>query len=106
MIQQPGSARVGRLFGPVTGLWFAVLALAGLMHVLARPGVLAALDPRYALHMRDMPGVNVCLSPFDIPKQPFRFRARTAKMRMSEFDRCRPELDCHKTTNAVNRHAR
>src|SRR3954463_16327543 len=49
MIQQHGSARVGRLFGPVTGVWFAVLALAGLRHVLARPGVLAALDPRYAL---------------------------------------------------------
>jgi KUP system potassium uptake protein len=48
-IQSHGSGRVGTLFGPVMAAWFAILALAGLAHVLSRPGVLAALDPRYAL---------------------------------------------------------
>jgi KUP system potassium uptake protein len=48
-IQSHGSARVGRLFGPVTAAWLAMLALSGLVHVLARPAVLAALDPRHAL---------------------------------------------------------
>ncbi len=48
-IQSHGSGKVGALFGPVMLVWFAVLALTGLVHVAARPAVLAALDPRYAL---------------------------------------------------------
>jgi KUP system potassium uptake protein len=48
-IQSRGSAKVGRLFGPVMAAWFAVLAVAGLAHVVQRPEVLAALDPRHAL---------------------------------------------------------
>jgi KUP system potassium uptake protein len=47
-IQSRGSGRVGRLFGPVMAAWFAVLGLAGVAHVVARPAVFAALDPRYA----------------------------------------------------------
>ena len=49
VIQSHGSARVGRLFGPVMAAWFVTLALFGLRHVLAHPGMLAALDPRNAL---------------------------------------------------------
>jgi len=48
-IQSRGSAKMGRLFGPVTAAWFAMLALSGLVHILRRPEVLAALDPRHAL---------------------------------------------------------
>ncbi len=48
-IQSGGSARMGRLFGPVTAAWFLMLALSGLAHVLKRPEVLTALDPRHAL---------------------------------------------------------
>lgn len=48
-IQSRGSGRVGQLFGPVMAAWFVVLGLAGAMHVLTRPGILASLDPRYAL---------------------------------------------------------
>ena len=48
-IQSHGSAQVGRLFGPVMAVWFVTLALFGVIHVLAHPGVLAALDPRNAL---------------------------------------------------------
>ncbi len=48
-IQSHGSGKVGALFGPVMAAWFAILAFAGLAHVIGRPGVLAALDPRYAL---------------------------------------------------------
>ncbi|XYD11781.1 potassium transporter Kup [Methylobacterium sp. NMS12] len=48
-IQRFGSGHVGALFGPVMAAWFLTLALAGLAHLLERPGVLAALDPRYAL---------------------------------------------------------
>ncbi len=47
-IQSRGSGRVGQVFGPVMAAWFAVLALAGLAHIAAQPGVLASLDPRHA----------------------------------------------------------
>ena len=48
VIQSHGSGRVGRFFGPVV-LWFVLLALAGAWNMMAHPGVLAALDPRYAI---------------------------------------------------------
>ncbi|MFL5257421.1 MAG: potassium transporter Kup [Rhodopila sp.] len=48
-LQSHGSAHMGRLFGPVTAAWFAVLALSGLVYVFARPAVLAGLDPRHAV---------------------------------------------------------
>jgi len=48
VIQSRGSGRVGRLFDPVMMMWFSVLGLVGVTHVLARPAVLASLDPRYA----------------------------------------------------------
>ena len=48
-IQSRGSGKVGKWFGPIMVVWFVVLAIAGLAHVIARPGVLAALDPRYAI---------------------------------------------------------
>ena len=34
---------------PITALWFVVLAVLGLMHVLKNPAVLAAISPHYAL---------------------------------------------------------
>jgi KUP system potassium uptake protein len=48
-IQSRGSGRVGKLFGPVMMVWFATLGLAGLWHLAARPAVLAALNPLFAL---------------------------------------------------------
>ncbi|HEU5297744.1 MAG TPA: KUP/HAK/KT family potassium transporter [Burkholderiaceae bacterium] len=47
-LQRFGTATVGRLFGPVILLWFVVLAATGVMHIVAEPGILAALDPRQA----------------------------------------------------------
>jgi KUP system potassium uptake protein len=48
-IQRWGTAAVGRLFGPVMVVWFAVLALAGAAEVAAHPSVLRALSPSYAV---------------------------------------------------------
>jgi KUP system potassium uptake protein len=48
-LQPQGTARIGRLFGPVMTLWFATIAVLGLLGILRHPGVLAALDPRYGL---------------------------------------------------------
>ncbi|MEO5701726.1 MAG: potassium transporter Kup [Casimicrobiaceae bacterium] len=47
-IQKRGTGAVGVLFGPICVVWFAVLAILGVMHILQNPGVLAALSPRYA----------------------------------------------------------
>ena len=49
LIQPHGTAVVGALFGPVCGLWFAALAAAGLWNIVKVPGVLAAIDPAYAV---------------------------------------------------------
>jgi len=46
-LQPQGSARIGKLFGPVMTLWFITIAVLGLAGLIRHPGVLAALDPRY-----------------------------------------------------------
>ncbi len=48
-VQRFGTAGIGRAFGPVTLVWFAVLVLLGLPHIVHNPAVLAALDPRHAI---------------------------------------------------------
>jgi KUP system potassium uptake protein len=48
-IQSRGSGAVGFLFGPVMAVWFATLAVAGLVHLVHHPRVLLALCPNYAL---------------------------------------------------------
>ena len=47
--QRFGTAAVGRFFGPFTAVWFAVLALLGLMHIVQNPAVLTALSPHHAI---------------------------------------------------------
>ena len=47
--QRFGTGTVGKLFGPVTLLWFAVMALLGLPHIAGHPQVLAALLPHHAV---------------------------------------------------------
>ena len=47
--QRLGTARVGRLFGPVMIGWFAVIAACGLGGIARHPEVLKALSPTYAV---------------------------------------------------------
>ena len=47
--QRFGTEKIGRAFGPVMLLWFIVIALLGVMSILKRPEVLAAVDPRFAI---------------------------------------------------------
>ena len=49
MLQARGTDLVGRLFGPVMLLYFAVLAFLGLVHIVARPEILQALNPIWAV---------------------------------------------------------
>ncbi|WP_444814123.1 potassium transporter Kup [Variovorax arabinosiphilus] len=49
LVQRKGTASVGRMFGPVMLLWFGVLAVSGIAHIIRNPQVLEAIDPRWAL---------------------------------------------------------
>ncbi len=49
-VQYKGTEKIGRFFGPIMVLWFAVLAWGGLMHILERPDVFKYLNPYYAFH--------------------------------------------------------
>ena len=46
--QSSGTARIGRLFGPIILVWFITLALLGIKGILSEPRVLAAVNPIYA----------------------------------------------------------
>lgn len=48
-IQTQGTARIGRIFGPVMLLWFATIAVLGAVSTAAHPEVLLAIDPRHAI---------------------------------------------------------
>jgi KUP system potassium uptake protein len=48
LVQSHGTGRVGIYFSPVMAVWFATIAVLGLIHVIRMPGVLWAIDPRYA----------------------------------------------------------
>ncbi|HEY6459958.1 MAG TPA: KUP/HAK/KT family potassium transporter, partial [Polyangiaceae bacterium] len=48
-VQKRGTERVGRVFGPVMLVWFVVIAGLGAAQIIRSPGILRALDPRYAV---------------------------------------------------------
>jgi KUP system potassium uptake protein len=47
--QSRGTARVASFFAPVMVIWFVAIAAAGLLHIHDDPGVLAAINPAYAV---------------------------------------------------------
>jgi KUP system potassium uptake protein len=47
--QRRGTGAIGRLFGPVTMLWFLCLAAGGIYGIAREPAILAALNPLHAL---------------------------------------------------------
>ena len=49
-IQKHGTAKVGRLFGPIMLIWFASLGILGLMAIIQYPDVLMAMNPKWGLH--------------------------------------------------------
>ncbi len=48
-LQSRGTARVGKLFGPVMLVWFMVIAALGTVQIVHNPHVLAAISPVYAI---------------------------------------------------------
>jgi KUP system potassium uptake protein len=47
-VQSRGTAGIGKVFGPVTLVWFLTLAALGAGQILRSPGVLAGINPLYA----------------------------------------------------------
>jgi KUP system potassium uptake protein len=50
LMQRHGTGAMGRLFGPITLVWFLTLALLGLGWVIKSPGVMLAINPLHAVH--------------------------------------------------------
>jgi len=48
-VQSRGTGKVAVLFGPITILWFLAMAATGALHIADDPGVLAAINPYYAV---------------------------------------------------------
>jgi KUP system potassium uptake protein len=51
IVQAKGTGAVGKIFAPVMCLWFAVLAIMGVVNIALEPGVLMAINPYYAVHL-------------------------------------------------------
>jgi KUP system potassium uptake protein len=47
IMQSRGTAKIGRLFGPVMFVWFTVIALIGIYSIVQTPRILWALNPYY-----------------------------------------------------------
>ncbi|HEX9939143.1 MAG TPA: potassium transporter Kup [Longimicrobium sp.] len=49
LVQSHGTAGVGRIFGPVTLVWFIMLSVLGVGWIVREPGVLLAVSPHHAV---------------------------------------------------------
>lgn len=49
LIQPFGTARIGKIFGPVMALWFLAIAVLGVRGIVQHPSVLLALNPAYGI---------------------------------------------------------
>jgi KUP system potassium uptake protein len=59
MVQKHGTSGIGKLFGPITLIWFMVLATLGVAHIAHHPAILWALSPHHALlFMWSQPGTT------------------------------------------------
>ncbi|WP_445504696.1 potassium transporter Kup [Microvirga sp. G4-2] len=48
-VQSHGTARVAAWFGPITAVWFVLMAVGGLVHIADDPSILAAISPTYGI---------------------------------------------------------
>lgn len=51
LVQQFGTSAIGKSFGPIMMLWFAMLAVLGFIQLVQMPVVLKAFNPYYAAHL-------------------------------------------------------
>src|SRR5262249_38995324 len=48
-MQSRGTGKVGSLFGPITTIWFVVIAVPGVMHIAKDPSILLSFNPYYGV---------------------------------------------------------
>ena len=48
-VQKRGTSGIGKFFGPITLVWFAAIAVLGVVHIATHPVILWALSPHHAL---------------------------------------------------------
>ena len=48
-VQKRGTGAVGRVFGPIMLVWFGTISLMGITHVIDAPGIIASINPMYAV---------------------------------------------------------
>ncbi|MEO8541959.1 MAG: potassium transporter Kup [Burkholderiaceae bacterium] len=48
-VQKRGTGGIGKFFGPITLVWFAIISILGVMHIWHDPAILFAISPHYAL---------------------------------------------------------
>ncbi len=58
LFQSGGTARVGKIFGPIMVVWFGVIAILGVAQIVRAPGVLAAINPVYGLRFFEGQGLR------------------------------------------------
>jgi KUP system potassium uptake protein len=56
--QKKGTAKVGRIFGPITLVWFIAIALLGAVEIMREPRILRAANPWYALSFFGLHGAH------------------------------------------------
>jgi KUP system potassium uptake protein len=49
LVQSKGTAGIGKVFGPITFVWFLTMALLGTYWILEHPTVLSAVSPQHAI---------------------------------------------------------
>ena len=58
LVQKKGTAKVGRIFGPIMVVWFLVIALLGAIEIMREPRILRAANPWYALSFFGLHGIH------------------------------------------------
>lgn len=58
LYQKKGTAKVGRIFGPIMLIWFLTIAFLGARQVAAEPRILLAVNPWYALSFFGLHGLH------------------------------------------------
>ncbi len=51
MVQRKGTSKIGAVFGPVLLVWFLVIGLFGLVAIVKKPCILAAVNPFHAVNL-------------------------------------------------------
>jgi KUP system potassium uptake protein len=57
-VQRKGTAGIGRVFGPLTLVWFITIAVLGVFEIVKEPEILYAVNPMYGLRFFQVHGMH------------------------------------------------